>query len=174
MKIIFLALPFIIFLNKDVYANKLHIDIKSLPMNLSFERIKGKGSRKIYIFCDVDCPHCMRAERLFSEIGDIKINTFVFPVVSYHPDAPRKTNAIWCSKDRAKAWQEWFDSKQLPPNPKYCKAPLGKIQKYADKNGIRLPVIIFEDGTGYHADDFIYATLDLETLQNLIDNHSKN
>ncbi len=67
-------LLFIISLNKDIYANKLHIDIKSLPMNLSFERTRGDSSRNIYIFCDVDCPYCVRAEKLFNEINNINPN----------------------------------------------------------------------------------------------------
>lgn len=155
-----------------MYSNVLHIDIKSLPMNLSFPRVKGNGSRNVYLFCDIECPHCIRTERLFNEIGDMTIHTFVLPVASYHPDAPRKTNAVWCSEDKANAWQSWFDKGVLPDNKNNCKAPLEEIEKFAHKNHIELPIIIFEDGTGYHAEDFIFATLNLKQLKQLFHDHS--
>lgn len=50
---------------------------------------------------------------------------------------------------------------------------LKKIQKYADKNGIKLPIIIFKNGTDYYAEDFIYVTSNLEILKNLINMYSK-
>lgn len=158
----------------SAFANKLNIDTKSLPMDLSFSRKRGNGSRNIYLFCDLECPHCIRTEKFFNQLDDINIHTFVFPVASYHPDAPRKTNAVWCSGDKAKAWQSWFDKGELPSNPNNCKAPLAEIDQFAHSHNIELPVIIFEDGTGYHAEDFIYATLSLDKLRELIDDHSIN
>lgn len=156
----------------QVFSNKLHIDPKSLPMDLSFQRTKGNGSKHVYLFCDLDCPHCIRTERLFNSINDITIHMFVFPVPSYHPDAPRKTNAIWCSEDKAKAWQAWFDNGELPNNKENCKAPLKEIEKFAHDHQIELPIIIFEDGTGFHAEDFIQATINLNQLKKLINEHS--
>lgn len=155
-------------------ANVLHIDTKSLPMELSFQRVRGNGSKHVYVFCDLDCPHCIRTENFFNKINDITIHMFVFPIPSYHPDAPRKTNAIWCSEDKAKAWQLWFNKGELPDNKENCKAPLEEIEKFAHNHQIELPIIIFEDGTGYHAEDFIRATLSLDQLKKLLDDHSKN
>jgi len=149
------------------------IDIKTLPLELSFERIKGNGNKNVYLFCDLDCPHCQRTERILHDIDNVKIHTFVMPVASYHPDAPRKTNAIWCSKNKISAWQDWFDKGLLPEDAKDCSAPLAEIDEYAHGQGIYLPAVIFEDGKTYTAEDFIFATQDKDTLAGLIAEHSK-
>jgi thiol:disulfide interchange protein DsbC len=36
--------------------NRIALD--KLPMDLSFVRVKGDGSRKLIIFSDADCPFC--------------------------------------------------------------------------------------------------------------------
>lgn len=156
----------------NAFAAPMTVDVKTLPMDLSFERVKGDGSRNMYIFCDLDCPHCQRTESFLHSLDNVKIHTFVMPVASYHPDAPRKTNAIWCSEDKVKAWQDWYDMRALPADAKDCAAPLEKIDEYAHGQGIYLPAVIFEDGTTYTAEDFIYATRTPEMLQSLLDEHS--
>lgn len=158
----------------QVLATPMSIDTKTLPMDLSFERVKGKGKHDMYLFCDLDCPHCQRTEAFLHYLNDIRIHTFVMPVASYHPDAPRKTHAIWCSDDKVKAWQDWFDMRVLPIDAKDCSAPLEKIDEYAHGQGIYLPAIIFEDGTTYTAEDFIYATQTLDMLKSLLEKHSIN
>lgn len=153
-------------------AAPMTVEPSTLPMNLSFERVKGEGSRNMYLFCDLDCPHCQRTERFLHGLDDVRIHTFVMPVASYHPDAPRKTNAIWCSKDKVKAWQEWFDMQVLPADATDCAAPLSQIDDYAHGQGIYLPAVIFEDGATYTAEDFIYATQTEDMLKSLLDEHS--
>lgn len=161
------------FLNQNVFSDQLYIDTEILPMELSFQRVKGDGSKNIYIFCDVDCPHCARAEKNLKELDNITINTFVLPVPSYHPDAPRKTDAIWCSEDKAKSWQEWFDNGVLPEDAENCKSPWKDVESYAHKNNITLPAIIFEDGSTYHAEDFIKVISNAKTFKTFIDFSSK-
>lgn len=157
----------------NAWAEPFISDVKSLPMDLSFERIKGDGSRHIYIFCDLDCPHCQRTESFLHNLDNVSIHTFVMPVPSYHPDAPRKTDAIWCSENKVQAWQDWFDKLSLPKDAKDCKAPSSEVTAFANAHGIYLPAIIFEDGTTYHAEDFIYATYTADKLKSLLDEHSK-
>lgn len=172
MKLLKLAIA-ICFLSLNAWAEPFVSDIKTLPMDLSFERVKGNGSRQMYMFCDLDCPHCQRTEMFLHDLEDVTIHTFVMPVPSYHPDAPRKTDAIWCSADKIKAWQDWFDKHELPEDAKDCKAPSSEITEFANMHGIYLPAIIFKDGTTYHAEDFIYATYTADKLKSLLDEHSK-
>lgn len=170
-KILMIAVAICLF-SLNVWAAPFKTDVKNLPMDLSFERVKGNGSRHIYVFCDLDCPHCQRAEIFFHELDNVTIHLFVMPVPSYHPDAPRKTDAIWCSADKIKAWQNWFDKRELPEDAKDCKAPSSEITEYANAHNIYLPALIFEDGSTFHAEDFIYATQTADMLRRLLDEHS--
>jgi len=171
-KILMIAVAICLF-SLNVWAEPFITEIKDLPMDLSFKRVKGDGTRHMYVFCDLDCPHCQRAEMFFYALDNVTIHMFVMPVPSYHPDAPRKTDAIWCSDDKVKAWQNWFDKRELPEDAKDCKAPSSEITEYANAHNIYLPAIIFEDGTTYHAEDFIYATQTSDKLSGLLDEHSK-
>ena len=173
MKKMFMAAVAVCLFSLNAYAEPFKTDIKSLPMDLSFERIKGDGARNMYIFCDLDCPHCQRTEAFLHDLDNVKIYTFVMPVPSYHPDAPRKTDAIWCSKDKVKAWQDWFDKRELPENAKDCKAPSSEVTEFANAHGIYLPAVIFDDGMTYHAEDFIHATYTADKLKSLLEEHSK-
>jgi thiol:disulfide interchange protein DsbC len=154
-------------------AEPFTTDVSTLPMQYAFKRTYGDGSRNIYIFCDLDCPHCQRTESFMPALNNVTVYEFVMPVPSYHPDAPRKTNAIWCSEDKVAAWNAWFATRDLPADAKDCRAPLTEINDYAHANNIFLPAVIFEDGQTYHAEDFIYATQTFDKLNSLIDEHSK-
>jgi thiol:disulfide interchange protein DsbC len=127
----------------------------------------------MYIFCDLDCPHCQRTEKFLPFLTNVTVHTFVMPVPSYHPDAPRKTNAIWCSPDKISAWNAWFETRDLPEDAVDCEAPLSEIENYAHAVGIYLPAVIFEDGQTYHAEDFIDATQSIDRLNELLAEHSQ-
>jgi thiol:disulfide interchange protein DsbC len=170
-KMLFLALGLL--WASQASAEPFQTDIKTLPLQYSFERTYGNGATNIYIFCDLDCPHCQRTESFLPSLKDVTVHMFVMPVASYHPDAPRKTNAIWCSSDKIAAWNDWFATRSLPQDAVNCQAPLAEIDTYAHANGIFLPAVIFEDGQTYHAEDFIYATQTLEQFNRLIAEHSK-
>ncbi|MBU3745356.1 MAG: hypothetical protein FGM61_12575, partial [Sediminibacterium sp.] len=66
----------------------------SLPLEASFKMVKGKGSRKLAVFSDPDCPYCKRLEKELEAVSDVTIHTFLFPLPS-HPNAPAKAHAVW-------------------------------------------------------------------------------
>ena len=79
--------------------NKVAFD--SLPLNLSFTRVKGNGERKLAIFLDADCP-IVRARRAEEHRQRHDLH-FLFPIDQLQPDAA-KSRTIWCPPDKAKAW----------------------------------------------------------------------
>ena len=70
---------------------------------------------------------------------------FVFPIL---PGSEEKANAIWCSPDRLKAWEDHMLRGVEPQSDKACDtAALTKISMHAKKLGINVtPTLIFEDG----------------------------
>ena len=126
--------------------NRVAVD--DLPMDLAFKRVKGDGSRTLYLFSDADCPFCHRLEQEMRGLDNVTIYTFLFPIDQLHPDAARKSKILWCAPDRAKAWNVYFASGKLPDNKGDCGDPVAKTQALGDSLHINAtPTLIFADGT---------------------------
>lgn len=137
---------------KDVTGDRLEeltkIDFNSLPLEQAIKVVKGNGSRKLVVFSDVDCPYCKRLEQNeLSNITDVTVYTFLYPLVQLHPDSPEKSKAIWCASNRVKAWNDWILNNQLPKNTGNCEVPLERVGELARKVGVTsTPTLIFADG----------------------------
>jgi len=137
---------------KDITGERLEeltkIDFSTLPLNQAIKVVKGNGSRKLVVFSDVDCPYCKRLERNeLSNITDVTIYTFLYPIEQLHPDAANKSKLIWCAKDRVKAWEDWILRDQLASSAGSCDVPLEKVGELARKIGVTsTPTLIFSDG----------------------------
>ena len=137
---------------KDVTGERLEeltkIDFSSLPLEQAIKVVKGNGSRKLVVFSDVDCPYCKQLERKeLSNINDVTIYTFLYPIIQLHPDAPEKSKSIWCATNRTKAWNDWILNNQLPASTGNCEVPLERVGELARKLGVvSTPTLIFADG----------------------------
>lgn len=137
---------------KDVTTERLEeltkIDFASLPLEQAIKVVKGNGSRKLVVFSDVDCPYCKQLERKeLSNITDVTVYTFLYPIDQLHPDAANKSRSIWCAPNRVKAWNDWILKDQLPTSTGKCEVPLEKVGELARKYGITgTPALIFSDG----------------------------
>lgn len=137
---------------KDITSERLSelgkIDFNNLPLDQAIKVVKGNGSRKLVVFSDVDCPFCKRLERNeLSNIDNVTVYTFLYPIESLHPDAANKSKLIWCAKDRAKAWGDWIARDILPETSGECKVPLDSVGALAHKLGVNsTPVMFFSDG----------------------------
>jgi thiol:disulfide interchange protein DsbC len=137
---------------KDVTGERLDeltkIDFSSLPLDQAIKVVKGNGSRKLVVFSDVDCPFCKRLEQNeLSNIDNVTIYTFLYPIESLHPNAAEKSKLIWCAPNRVKAWNDWNFNNKLPANAGNCEVPLERIGELARKVGVTsTPTLIFSDG----------------------------
>lgn len=137
---------------KDITGERMEeltkIDFNSLPLDQAIKVVKGNGSRKLVVFSDVDCPYCKRLERNeMTNITDVTVYTFLYPIAQLHPDSANKSKSIWCAKDRVKAWEDWIMRDQLPKTTSNCEVPIEKIGELARKLGVTsTPTLIFADG----------------------------
>ncbi|MGQ0442790.1 MAG: DsbC family protein [Methylophilaceae bacterium] len=137
---------------KDVTGERLEeltkIDFNSLPLDQAIKVVKGNGSRKLVVFSDVDCPFCKRLEQNeLSNINDVTIYTFLYPIDQLHPDAAAKSKSIWCASNRVKAWNDWIFNNQLPKTTANCEVPLERVGELARKIGVvSTPTLFFADG----------------------------
>ena len=137
---------------KDITGERLEeltkIDFSSLPLDQAIKVVKGNGSRKLVVFSDVDCPFCKRLEQNeLSNISDVTIYTFLYPIEQLHPDAANKSKSIWCAPNRVKAWNDWIFNNKLPTSTAKCEVPLEKVGELARKYGVSsTPTLFFADG----------------------------
>jgi thiol:disulfide interchange protein DsbC len=133
----------------EARSRKLNrVAVDKLPYELAFKRVKGDGSRKLVIFSDADCPFCHRLESEIKGLDNVTIYTFLFPIDQLHPNAAQKSRQIWCSADKAKAWDVFFASGKLPDNKGDCGDPVAKTQALGNSLHINAtPTLIFADGT---------------------------
>lgn len=107
--------------------------------------VRGNGRRVIYTFEDPNCGYCRELYKEFGKMTDVTIYTFLLPILS--PDSRDKSVAVWCSKDRAKAWDQLMTKAALTEQPKPCDAPLEKNAQLAQRFNIRgTPAMFLANG----------------------------
>ncbi len=134
-------------LTSDRMSKLTAIKFDQLPLDLAFKKVKGKGERKMAIFSDPDCPFCKRIEGDLTKIDNVTIYMFLFPIDAIHPQASVRAKRIWCSPDRAKAWDDLMQRGILPVAEPNCDNPVDKLIAYGNKHNINgTPTLIFADG----------------------------
>ena len=100
------------------------------------------------VFSDPDCPFCKKLEReSLSQLDNVTVYTFLYPLAQLHPDAPRKSRQIWCSGDRTASWLGFMrQGKALSGNDK-CATPLAEVAALGERLGISgTPALVFPNG----------------------------
>ena len=109
------------------------------------KRVRGNGKRVLYTFEDPNCGYCRELQKELMKLSDITIYTFLWPILS--PDSIDKSRAVWCAKDRAKAWDDMMSRGVTPQNSAKCDAPFEKNHELAQRFGIRgTPAVFLADG----------------------------
>lgn len=150
-------------LSEQVAQESARIDFEKLPLEDAIKTVKGNGRRKIAVFSDPDCPYCKQIEKTLSQLNDITIYTFLFPIDGLHPAARAKANAVWCAKDRVKAWNALMVD-GLVPKDTCPQTPIESNQKLAQSLGINgTPSLVFASG------QMVPGALKAEQIEALLD-----
>jgi thiol:disulfide interchange protein DsbC len=99
------------------------ISWKDLPLADAVKTVRGNGSRQLAVFADPNCGYCKKFEQQLQSMNDVTIYTFLYPILA--PDSIEKSVAIWCSKDRSKAYYDLM-LKGVPPSAGSCDTPVQK------------------------------------------------
>ena len=137
--------------NEDLTEERLlkltAIDFKSLPLELAVKIQRGNGKRLLAMFSDPYCPYCRRLEQVLLQLDDITVYVFMYPVI--RPAAADHSRAVWCSKDRAKAWIELAaaDKPKIPSAPATCANPVDKVLELGRTLRVNAtPTLFFANG----------------------------
>ncbi len=119
-----------------------------LPWQWAITSKRGAGRRKIAIFSDPNCPFCKRFEEDLAKLDDLTIHIFPYAVIK--PDSVRVSKAVWCSKDRLKAWNDFMFHRVEPQASTDCDNPIEKLIEFGRSVGARsTPTWFLETGERY-------------------------
>lgn len=120
----------------------------ALPFDDAVTMRRGTGRRRIAVFSDPNCPYCKRFEKDLARLDDLTVHIFLYPVIK--PESVTQTKSVWCSKDRAKAWNDLMLRDILPAAKPDCVTPVEKLVALGRKLGANsTPTWFLENGERY-------------------------
>lgn len=108
-----------------------------------------KGSKKLFVFTDPDCPYCRtfhgELKKLAKIAPDLAIHIMLFPL-PMHPAAYDKSRTV--IETGLQHLDKVFEGKEVPkPARDSSKAAVDEIIKFANANGISgTPTVVMPDG----------------------------
>ena len=122
------------------------IKFSDLPLERAIKQVRGDGKRVIASFEDPNCGYCKRLARDLQKLDNVTVYLFLYPILS--EDSLTKSKQIWCSADKAKAWNDWMVDGKAPSGKDDCDT--SAIQKNRDfgrkLNITGTPTLFFADG----------------------------
>jgi thiol:disulfide interchange protein DsbC len=144
------------------------VDVSTIPADKAVIMGNPKGSKKLFVFTDPDCPYCKKGhlelKKLAAIAPDVAIHVMLFPL-PMHPGAFDKSRTILETKS-LELMDKAFDGKDIPkPTKESSKAAIDAIIKFANANGISgTPTMIMPDGR------IEVGMRDAETLKKMLEN----
>ena len=121
------------------------IAFADLPLKNAFVIKRGKGTRKLAVFTDPNCPYCKRVEQELAKVDDVTIHVFVYPILG--AGSTEKARHTWCASDRAKVWQDMMLRGINAPAAQCDSRAVDENVAFGQKNRITgTPTLIFADG----------------------------
>jgi thiol:disulfide interchange protein DsbC len=121
------------------------VDFDALPLKDAFTIVRGNGKRKVAVFEDPNCGFCKRFERDLQKVDNVTIHMFLYPILG--ADSVAKSQNIWCSKDKTKAFLDWMIKDTAPLGAACDASALQRNVEFGKKYRITgTPTLIFADG----------------------------
>lgn len=142
-------------LDKKLDLTKASIDKASainfgtdLPLQLAIKEVKGTGKRVMAVFEDPACPSCRILHKLLSQMDDVTIYHFVYPVIDPTAGA-YKVKATLCAPEanRVAIWNTFMDGGTVEGDVNCDASAVGTIMDAGKKLGIHnTPTVFLQNG----------------------------
>jgi len=125
------------------------VDVSKIPLTDAIVLGKAGAKKKVIVFTDPDCPFCRQLHGIMKQIvakhDDIAFELIMNPL-PMHQDAPKKAQAILCSKS-LEVLDDAFAGKPVPEPtcPADAVVRSQELARSLDFNGT--PTLVREDGT---------------------------
>lgn len=135
-------------LTRDMKELAQMIDLSALPLKNAIVREKGNATHTLFVFTDPLCPFCEKLEAVLDTLDDVRIYTFLTPIVSLHPNAREVAAQIYCAPNPQKTWVDFMvHKKALPQTKPQCSTPIAANEKLMRELAIKgTPTLFFADG----------------------------
>lgn len=121
------------------------VDFSKLPLDIAVKKVKGNGSRKMAYFTDPNCGWCNKLEHELQNVTDVTLYLFISTYIGGN-DSAQKAQAIWCSADKVKAWDDLMLN-SIQPVSANCDTPTAKVMELGRKLKVNgTPALIFANG----------------------------
>ena len=126
------------------------LDVSTIPTANAVIMGNPKGSKKLYVFDDPDCPYCRSGHAELKKLAkiapDLAIYIMLFPL-PMHPGAYDKSRIIVETKS-LDLLNKAFEGKDVPkPKKESSRKAIDEIIKFANDNGISgTPTLVMPDG----------------------------
>jgi thiol:disulfide interchange protein DsbC len=126
------------------------VDVSKIPVDKAVIMGNPKGSKKLYVFTDPDCPYCRKGhlelKKLVAMAPDVAVYVMLYPL-PMHPGSYDKSRTVLETKS-LELMDKAFDGKDVPkPAKESSKADIDEIIKFANANGISgTPTMVMPDG----------------------------
>ena len=123
------------------------VNFDELDLKNAITIVRGNGKRKLAVFEDPNCGYCKRFERDMQKVNNVTVHLFLIPILGQ--DSVDKSRQIWCSMNKAKAWDDWMLRDATPKGAPNCNTDaLTANLEFAKKYRITgTPTLIFANGT---------------------------
>jgi thiol:disulfide interchange protein DsbC len=137
-------------------TNRLASGALAKSTDLAVKRVRGNGKRVIYTFEDPNCGYCKELQKELQKVNDVTIYTFLWPILSQ--DSIDKSKGIWCSRDRAKAWEDMMLKGVAPTAKRDCDtSAIDKNQRLAQRFNLKGTPAVYV-GSGEQVGGFLPAS----------------
>jgi thiol:disulfide interchange protein DsbC len=147
------------------------VDVTKIPAGKALIMGNPKGTRKMYVFSEPDCPYCRKGhdelKKLVALDPDLAIHIMLFPL-PMHPTAYDKSRSLLEAKS-LDLMDKAFAGKNIPkPAKKSSKKALDEIIAFATANGISAtPTVVMPNGK------VVIGISDAVTLKRMLDGKSE-
>ena len=128
-------------LTTPVVEQLTSVPFKSLPLKYAIKEVHGNGKRQITLFEDPNCPICRVFTKFVSQLDDVTIYRFMFPVID--PSSQQLARTAWCSGDRAAAWEAAMAGRRITGDQSCDVSGLAEILKFGEKHRIQNTPTVF-------------------------------
>ncbi|SKA23393.1 thiol:disulfide interchange protein DsbC [Trichlorobacter thiogenes] len=147
------------------------VDVSKIPVENSLVMGNPKGSKKLYVFSEPDCPYCRSGHTELKKLAkldrDLAIHLMFFPL-DMHPNSYDKSRTLLEAMN-LELMDNAFAGQDIPkPTQENSKKKLDAIIAFANANGISAtPTLVMSDGR------IVVGMRDASTLKKMLDGNSE-